>query len=514
MKILTPYQIRAVDAYTIEHEPITSVELMDRAAIACVYWINENFDTHRKIAIFAGPGNNGGDGLAIAYFLQRIRYDVSVYMLADNDRLSPDAQVNYQRLTACTPVVLTGKNMPELLPSVIVIDALFGVGLSRPLDGLAAQTVTHINNSGCTTVSIDMPSGLFCDDNSENDHERIVRASYTLTFQQPKLSLFFAENAGFAGQWEALNIGLLPDAIAMQDTKYFTIQKQDVAAYIQPRHKFAHKGNFGHACLIAGSRGMMGACVLAARACLRTGVGLVTVHIPQGENVIMQTSVPEAMISMDENSGFFSKIPDLSHCSAIGIGPGIGKNRDTQRALLALLKKINEKNSVFSGRLVLDADALNILSENRNMMKLLPPNSILTPHPKEFDRLAGASENGYQRHLKQIEMAHRYSVFIILKGAHTSVATPDGHCYFNTTGNPGMATAGSGDVLTGMIVSLLAQGYPPCHAACAGVWLHGTAGDKAALKSGQQALIASDVIRNIGKAFIESGKTNEELGML
>jgi len=503
MKILSPRQIRAVDAYTIEHEPITSVELMDRAAIACVYWINENFNTHRKIAIFVGPGNNGGDGLAIAYYLQRIRFDVSVYMLVDNERLSPDAHINYQRLTACTPVVLTGKNMPELLPSTIVIDALFGVGLSRPLDGLAAQTVTYINNSGCTVVSIDMPSGLFCDDNSENDPNKIIRANYTLTFQQPKLSLFFAENDAFVGRWEVLNIGLSPDAIAMQDSKYFAIQKKDVAEYIQPRNKFTHKGNFGHACLIAGSSGMMGACVLSTQACLRTGVGLVTAHIPQKGILIMQTSVPEAMVSIDENSDFFSKIPDLSDYSAIGIGPGIGKIQDTQRALLELLKKINEENSVFSGRLVLDADALNILSENSNRMKLLPPNSILTPHPKEFDRLAGASENGFQRHLKQIEMAHRYSVFIILKGAHTSVATPDGYCFFNTTGNPGMATAGSGDVLTGMIVSLLAQGYSPCHAACAGVWLHGAAGDKAALKSGHQALIASDIIRNIGKAFVE-----------
>ena len=510
MKILSPSQIRAVDAYTIENEPITSVDLMDRAAIACVYWLNEHFTHQRKIAIFAGPGNNGGDGLAIAYFLQRLHYDVSVFMLSESDRLSPDAFVKYQRLTACDTVVLNGKNMPVLLPSTVVIDALFGVGLTRPLDGLAAQTVANINNSGCTIVSIDMPSGLFCDDNSKNDFEKIVRASYTLTFQQPKLSFFFAENAIFTGKWETLNIGLLPDAITQQDTKYFAIQKEEIAEYASPRHKFAHKGNFGHACLIAGSRGMMGACVLAAKACLRTGAGWVTAHIPQMGNVIMQTAVPEALVSLDESPEVFSQIPDPNHYSAIGIGPGIGKKQETQQALFALLHKINVQENVFSGRLALDADALNILSENRDWLELLPPNSILTPHPGEFDRLAGNSENGYQRHLKQIDMARKYSVFIVLKGAHTSVATPDGYCFFNTTGNPGMATAGSGDVLTGIIVSLLAQGWSPRYAACAGVWLHGAAGDQAAKNLGQQALIASDIIKNIGKAFKELRMENGE----
>jgi len=510
MKILSPQQIRAVDAYTIEHEPITSIDLMDRAAIACVYWINEIFTTHRKIVIFAGPGNNGGDGLAIAYFLQRLRYDVSVYMLTEPDRLSPDALAKYQRLTTCRIEVLTKKNMPVLLPSTIVIDALFGVGLSRTLDDLAAHTVAFINKSGCTVVSVDMPSGLFCDDNSKNDPGKIIRASYTLTFQQPKLSLFFSENAVFAGQWETLNIGLLPDAIEQQDSKYFVIQKKYVADHVPPRKKFAHKGDFGHACLIAGSHGMMGACVLAAKACLRTGAGLVTVHIPQYENGIIQSSVPEALVSLDEDFEVFTQFSNLNFYSAIGIGPGIGRTQKTQLALFALLEKMNEQRTTFSGRLVLDADALNILAENPDWLKLIPPNSILTPHPKEFDRLAGYSENGYQRHLKQIELAYRYSVFIVLKGAHTSIATPDGNCYFNITGNPGMATAGSGDVLTGIIVSLLAQGWAPHHAACAGVWLHGMAGDKAALKSGQQSLIASDLVKNIGKAFKELKMNHEE----
>ena len=394
MKILTPSQIRAVDAYTIEHEPISSIDLMERAATVCVDCIINHFDMQRKIVVFAGPGNNGGDGLAVARILRLMRLDVSVYMLTESDRLSPDALANYKRLTDCQPVVLTEKNLPELPPSTIVIDALFGVGLSRPLNGLAAQTVAHINRSGRTVVSIDMPSGLFCDDNRENDLEKIVRAHVTLTFQQPKLSFFFADNEIFTGRWEVLDIGLLPEIIEKQDSKYFTLKKEDIAEQIQPRKKFAHKGDFGHACLIAGSRGMMGACVLATKACLRTGAGLATAHIPCGEHVIMQTSIPEALISLDENSEIFSKIPDLNIYSAIAIGPGIGKKRETQQALLALLHEINDRKDDFSGKLVFDADALNILSENNDWLKLLPPNSILTPHPKEFDRLAGNSENG------------------------------------------------------------------------------------------------------------------------
>ena len=493
MKILTPSQIRAVDAFTIEREPVFSINLMERAASACADWIATHLDVQRKIAVFAGPGNNGGDGLAIARILKWMNCAVSVYMLVESDKLSPDALINYQRLTEFNPVILNGKNMPGLSSaSTIVIDALFGVGLSRRLDGLAAQTVAHINRSGCTTVSIDMPSGLFCGDNSENDPNAIIRADYTLTFQQPKLSFFFAENAGYTGQWEVLDIGLLPEAIEQQESKYFVLQKNDIDGLIKPRRKFSHKGNFGHACIIAGSYGMMGACVLAAKACLRAGAGLVTAHIPKKGNVIMQTAVPEALISFDENSEMFSKIPDLSIYSAIGAGPGIGKKLKTQEALSKLLHELKNRKKP----LVLDADALNILSENRNLLKFLPPNSILTPHPKEFDRLAGNSENGYMRHLKQMEMAQKYDVFIVLKGAHTSIATPDGRCFFNTTGNPGMATAGSGDVLTGITVSLLAQGLSPVDAACAGVWLHGDAGDKAAMKYGQQALIASDIIDN------------------
>ena len=498
MKILSPHQIRAVDAYTIEHEPLASNELMERAASACARWILEHFDLQSKIAVFAGPGNNGGDGLAIARMLKNLSYDVSIYMLVESARLSPDALINYQRLTDLTPTILNENELPQLQPETVVIDALFGVGLSRPLDELAALTVEHINKSNCTVVAIDMPSGLFCDDNTENNSDAIIRACYTLTFQQPKLSFFFAENETFVGEWEVIDIGLLPEAIEQQKSIYRCFARNEYqSVFSAKRKKFAHKGDFGHACIIAGSHGMMGACVLATKACLRAGAGLVTAHIPKEGYIIMQTAVPEALISFDKHFDFFSQIPVLTKYSAIAVGPGIGKKTETQQALLALLQAVNTRRNDFSGKLVFDADALNIIAENPTWLDMLPTNSILTPHPKEFDRLAGNSVNGYRRHLKQIKMAQKYSVIIVLKGAYTSIATPDGSCFFNTNGNPGMATAGSGDVLTGIIVSLLAQGYEPQLAASAGVWIHGAAGDNAASKIGQQALIASDIIENL-----------------
>ena len=517
MTILTSHQIRAVEAYTIEHEPVSSIDLMERAAIECADFIGNFYcrnSKERKIVVFAGPGNNGGDGLAIARILRMMDYEVPVYLLTEKSKLSPNALINYNLLKDA-PVVLTEDNLPELEPSTYVVDAMFGTGLSRPLDGLAAKTVAHINKSDSVVLSIDLPSGLFCEDNTENNIQNTIIADVVLTMQQPKLSFFFADSSYYVGSYVTLDIGFLPEAIMAQNSNYQLMTRSFANDWLfeTSRNKFSHKGDFGHALLIAGSSGMMGSCVLATKGCLRAGVGLVTAHIPKDGNIIMQTSVPEAMVSLDENSEFFTKVPDLSRYNAIAVGPGIGKNPETQQALLALITEINAQNNELSKkqeskfqnkRLVLDADALNILSENPDWLNLLPPNSILTPHPGEFDRLAGKSKNCYQRHLKQIEMAKKYSVYIILKGAYTSIATPDGNCFFNETGNPGMATAGSGDVLTGIIVSLLAQRFVTDYVACMSVWLHGLAGDIAERKTGQIALIASDIVNNIGKAIEES----------
>ncbi len=504
MKILSPSQIKQADAYTIANEPVSSVDLMERAASACVDWIVQHISINKRIYIFSGPGNNGGDGLAIARMLLEKSYGIEVYLLTDFGQLSPDAKVNYSRLrdSCVLPYQLSPLDLPDIPHNAIVIDALFGIGLSRPLDGLVAQIVAHINRSGARVISIDVPSGLFCEGNEQNNPEAVIRAHETLTFQQPKLSFFFADNADFVGKWIVLDIGLLPEGINQAGSSTNMLCEKDIS--IPWRKKFAHKGDFGHSCIMAGSYGMMGAAVLTVRACLRSGAGLTTAHIPCKGIDIMQISAPEAIVSFDSHPEHLSQIPDLSKYTAIAVGPGIRKSSDTQQMLYFLLIEA-KKNHI---PLVLDADALNILSEHKDWLDLLPSETIITPHPKEFDRLAGHSPNSYQRYLKQKEMSKAFGIIIVLKGAYTCIALPDGRSFFNTTGNPGMATGGSGDVLTGIIVSLLAQGWSPCKAACAGVWIHGTAGDKAVRKEGEQALIAGDIIRYIGKVFKELQKNN------
>ena len=339
-----------------------------------------------------------------------------------------------------------------------------------------------------------MPSGLFGEDNSDNDPEKILRADYTLTFQFPKLSFFFPENEAFTGEWIVLDIGLHPDIIASTPTPYYYLSREDVAERIRPRRKFSHKGTYGHAMLISGSCGRMGAAVLASRGCLRSGVGLLTVHVPRLGNDILQTAVPEAMLESDQSDILFSEVPDLSPYSAVGAGPALGTRSNSQKALHTLITTAKIP-------LVLDADALNMLSLHPEWYDELPEDTVLTPHPKEFERLAGPAENGYQRVHKALEFAVKYKVIVVLKGAHTAITTPAGEVWFNMTGNPGMATAGSGDVLTGIILGLLAQRYEPAAAAMIGVYIHGLAGDLAREERGEEALIASDIIENLGGAF-------------
>jgi len=375
------------------------------------------------------------------------------------------------------------------------VDALFGSGLSRKLEGLPASLVKHMNQSGADIVAIDIPSGLFGEDNRNNDRDAIIKATWTFTFQMPKLSFLFPENESFVGCWEVLDIGLMQQAIDEIDSGYFMLAQEDIASKIMQRKKFSHKGTYGHALLISGSYGKMGAAVLSAKACLRTGCGLVTVHIPKVGYEIVQTALPEAMISIDWSDIIFTNVPDIENYSCIGIGPGIGTKQNTKRALLNLFERVEKP-------MVIDADALNILGEHKEWIQKIPANSILTPHPKEFERIVGQSTDDYDRNRKQITFAVENNIILVLKGAHTTIALPDGTCYFNSTGNPGMATAGSGDVLTGMILSLVSQGYHPADAAKIGVYLHGMSGDLAVKQTGQEAMIASDIIENAGKAFL------------
>lgn len=496
MKILTSAQTGEVDRFTIENEPIESINLMERAATQAFRWITQQYPG-AGFSVFAGPGNNGGDALAIARMLIKEGRSVTTYLYR-TEKLSSDATINLKRLLelpSAEIIDLSVSPFPETASSKnIAIDGLFGSGLNRPLNEKAATIVSFINRTFSRIVAIDLPSGLFSEDNSNNTRENIIRATYTLTFQLPKLAFLFAENREQVGHWIVLPIGLSQKKIEAAKTDWQIMEASDPVKMIETPHPFAHKGTMGHALLIAGSYGKTGAALLASRACLKSGVGLLTTHVPHSAVSILQTAIPEAMMSVDRSDLMFTEFPELSPFSAIGIGPGLGTRVNTNRAIKELLPATQNK------KVVIDADGLNILSADPELLQHLPPESILTPHPKEFERLAGPAENDYIRLEKAIAFARQYNIVLVLKGAYTAVISPKGKVSFNTTGNQGMATAGSGDTLTGIILALLASGNNPFNAARAAVYIHGLAGDLAAIE-GQRGLIATDIIEKLESAF-------------
>lgn len=493
IKILSTSQIRDLDKYTIENEPISSIDLMERASREFVSWFVQRFDVSRKIGIVCGTGNNGGDGLAIARMLLDWRYPVSVWIVRGNVSESSDFKINLDRLRSKTEIfeIATGADQGLFKECDVLIDAIFGSGLSRPVEGIYAQAIRCINRTEAVVVSVDMPSGLQADTPSSGD---VVEADYTVTFQLPKLSLFFPESFKYTGEFKVLNIGLSKEKIRSEQSNYFQVTAKDCRKILKPRKKFDHKGSYGHALIVAGSFGKMGAAVLSTRAALRSGAGLVSAHVPKCGYVILQSSVPEAMASVDHGETFFSSVDDLEKFSTIGIGPGLGQSGETVEGL----KKIFE---TYRKPVVLDADALNIISTNQNLREMIPPGSLLTPHPREFERLVGEWTNDFDKVAKQKELASALQSTILLKGAFTTIAEPAGVVYFNPTGNPGMATGGTGDVLTGILTGLMAQFYSPVQAAILGTFLHGLAGDLAAVDKGKDSLIASDLIDFLPLAF-------------
>ena len=500
MKIFTSTQIHELDQYTIEHEPIRSIDLMERAAKVLTGSITAQWTPETPVVVFAGHGNNGGDALAVARLLSDQGYQVTAYLFNVNGKLSEDCDKNRQRLRECKKVkeffeVVDEFDPPKLTADTLVIDGLFGSGLKKALSGGFASLVKYINQSPSYVVSIDMPSGLMAEDNTYNVRANIIKANETLTLQQQKLSFLFQENQPFIGNVKTLDIRLSKEGMDRMEAQYFIQTESDIRPRMLSRDRFSHKGDMGNALVIAGSYGMAGAAILATRACLRAGVGKVTVHTPRRNNDIMQISVPEAIMQADIDEKYFSEHVDTSDFDAVCIGPGIRQQESTAIALISQIRRT-------SCPLVLDADALNILANHRAWLQQLPKGIVLTPHPKEFDRLNGsACADSYERLSKARALAEHLHAYIILKGHHSALCMPDGRVVFNSTGNAGMATAGSGDVLTGIITALLARGYKTADACQVGLFLHGLAGDLAVRELGQESLTASDLIQFLPKTF-------------
>ena len=488
--------MKAWDQYTIEHEPVPSVDLMERAAKACTGWICSHFNKDRSFSIFCGKGNNGGDGLAIARLLINEGYSVAGYVVETGATGSADFRENMGRLNNRGTEIhylKTANSFPLIPKGEVIIDALFGTGLNKVIGGIYKSLIDHLNDSGSRILSIDMPSGLFADRSSLSNS--VIRARDTLSFQQPKLAFFMPENQSYLGRIHILDIGLSTEFAKKESSKFEQVDQPMVRQMYRPGPPFAHKGDFGHAGIIAGSYGMIGAAVLSARACLRSGAGKITVYTcRQGYN-ILQTSAPEVMCKVFGNT-YVKDVGKVADFDALGIGPGIGQYPTHRQLLQTLFKRYRKP-------IVIDADALNVLSKNPSLYSKIPPHSILTPHPKEFERLFGKTSSDFERVGLALKKAKKLDVFIILKGHHTLICTPGGKGYFNNTGNPGMATAGSGDVLTGILTGLLARKYPPLHATLLGVYLHGFAGDIAAKRISEESMISSDIIESLGDAYQE-----------
>lgn len=499
MKIFASNVIREIDNATCEAQNLNSIDLMERAAGAVSCEIISRFLPGQRIVVVAGPGNNGGDALAVARILFEQGYrKVEVFLFNVFGKLSHDCDEERKKLITMDGIDFTEVKRdfspPYLGENDVVVDGLFGSGLRQPLQGGFVMLARYINDSGAYVVSIDLPSGLFGEWNENVSHRDMIHADLTLTFQTPRLSFFFAENADIIGEWKLLDIDLDAEKMKELSTDFMLVEAGSVRPLLKPRPKFSGKRNYGSVLMMAGSIGMMGAAVMSARSCLRSGAGLVTVHSAKVGMPVLQTAVPEAMFEPDRNENCISDMTIHHSHQAVAIGPGIGTQDRTIDALESLLKNCKSP-------LVLDADALNCIAKRPSLLEILPAHTVITPHIGEFDRLFGEHPNSEERLKKAIDMAKYYNIIIVLKGHYTATVRPTGRVYFNSTGNPGMATAGAGDMLTGVIAAFLAQGYRPEHAATIGVFVHGVAGDMAAAENGEYGLMAGDIADYCGKAI-------------
>lgn len=499
MKIFTVENIRLADLYTIQNEPVSSVQLMERASLLCAEWIFSNCKHHTKFAIFCGNGNNGGDGFAIGRMLYLKGFDIEIFINKEQLKFSDEALINYKRLKDISGISLRDFN--ETLrynfdEKTVFIDALFGTGLSRKPEGILKKVIDVLNSKNNPKISIDIPSGLFADQiNDENS--TIFKADYTLTFQFWKKTFLHPETGSFAGKVIVLDINLAQEFIENTPTDNFVIDDEVIRNIFKVRQDFAHKGTYGKSIIVGGSYGKIGAVVLATKSALKTGSGLTFVLAPNCGYEILQTSVPEAMF-IDGGEKNIRQIKDQEN-TVFGIGPGLGTEKESEKALLEFLEN-------HQSPLILDADALNIISKDKSYLKLIPKKSIITPHPKEFERLFGTTENSFERLDLAKTKAKELNIYIVLKDHHTQVVTPEGTVFYNITGNSGLAKGGSGDILTGIITSLLAQKYTEEETTILGVWLHGKAADFASEKYSKEAMQPTDVIDEIGNVFLYLNK--------
>ena len=499
MKIFTVENIRLADLYTIQNEPISSVQLMERASSLCAEWIFSNCKHHTKFAIFCGNGNNGGDGFAIARMLYLKGFDIDVFIKKEQLKFSDEALVNYKRLKDIFGISLRDFNETSKCnfdEKTVIIDALFGTELSRDLEGIFKAVIEVLNSKNNPKISIDIPSGLFADQiNDENS--TIFKADYTLTFQFWKKTFLHPETGNFTGKVIVLDINLAKEFIENTATDNFVIDDEAIRNIFKIRQDFTHKGTYGTSIIVGGSYGKIGAVVLATRSALKTGSGLTLTVAPDCGYEILQTSVPESMF-MDGGEKFINQIEKVEN-AVYGIGPGLGTEKEAEKALLEFLEN-------HQSPLILDADALNIISKDKSYLKLIPKKSIITPHPKEFERLFRKTENSFERLDLARTKAKELGIYIVLKDHHTQVVTPEGKVFYNITGNSGLAKGGSGDILTGIITSLLAQKYSEEETAILGVWLHGKAADFAAEKNSKEAMQPTDAINELGNVFLYLNK--------
>jgi hydroxyethylthiazole kinase-like uncharacterized protein yjeF len=497
MYILSPQQTQKADKATIKNKGITSVDLMETAAVSCFQWLHNKLQGENiQIHVFCGIGNNGGDGLVIARHLYNHNYQVNCYIINFSTKKTEEFIVNFNRLVeiGLNPIELNNENdFPKIASNAIVVDAIFGNGLSRNPEGFTKELIQYLNDKKVFTLAIDIPSGLF-GDKSVTDKAAVLKASHTLTFQTPKLAFLLPENKDFVNTWEVIDIGLDQNYIESLHPKTHYITKADIIPLYKTRNKWDHKGTYGHSLIIGGSYGKMGAVILASKAALKIGSGLVSAYIPKCGYSILQISVPEVMVEVDTDS-VLTYFNFKTNPTVIGIGPGMGTAEKTEQGFENFIKD----NKL---PLVIDADGINLLSRNQPLLSYLPKNTILTPHPKELERLIGAWENDYEKLKKVAEFSKKHAVIVVIKGAHT-VVIQDNIMYFNSTGNQALATGGSGDVLTGIITGLIAQGYEPINAAIFSVYLHGKTADIAFPETGYETFTATTIFDYLAEAILE-----------